>query len=213
MENTDRYIGRAYRLTSPDRFCIVTESLDDETVRICYVLGKEIDSGIYYLDSIKKSLLKREERATYDFIPMYAKILDVQNSINGFGNKQRKLEFVDSVLRILKLNNYDDNENQPYFTLQTGRADGTIVRIFTVDTRLILPPITPNDVKKLIKRFETGDKIIANKNEPCGLFSIGDEFVIQSIVKNPSSIALNILTLKNNKKETIVTYAKYFKNK
>lgn len=141
----------------------------------------------------------------FKFFELYALINSVDESIDVFGERQRKENVIGSLL-LVQFYAYD--KHPPFFYVVTGREDGASVRMLTTDVGLMFPVISkklrkPTDVK-------VGDTVIACKDHECGKYNKGDKFKVNMIEKSAIMSTLDVYTLANDFC-LVVEYAKNFK--
>lgn len=167
---------------------------------------REEDPNIYRM-SRNNDRLRQINAIAYNVIPVNAKIISIEASINEFGNAQRRKDFAGSSLKII---DYYKNDNGKYaFVLLTGRKDGVKLRMLPEDIKLMLPTIT--HINRDLVFIYKGDTVRALKDNVCGFFKRGDHFKVLKVSRNTSSNRLDQIFINDDNGNEIVSYAKNFK--
>ena len=152
------------------------------------------NKGELVLDYVDLKSISINKRA-FSEINIYAKIVSIENSINVFGQTQRKRDVDGSVLRVVDFYYTQDDRKRASVTLLTGREDQVTLAFLLSDIKILTPRI-----KKINANFlKVGNDVIARIDDKCNLFKKGYISKIIDIIEDKESPKLSLLHLEDKK--------------
>ena len=104
-----------------------------------YYYYKNKDTGKYIIDKLPPDFDKRKMRLHSEIIyeaGLYAKVLEIEESVRFYGMRQRKEAFINSVLPVLE---YGREDGRYYVILGSNRTDGAQLKMDVNELLFIFP--------------------------------------------------------------------------